>query len=179
MMDWLCLDHFTLWGRTDVKKLAWLIVSLLGVAACEPSPTGGVGPLVQPDLRPPSDLAGADLAMMMYKATLPTCAPVTITATQLFGGVVSGSCSCHKTTAPKMATAADLVNNLVGKMPRMAQMPLVTMGDPNRSYLIFRLTGEGDLIPGGSSGWMPAGGAKLGQSAMCQWINWIKSGTPP
>ena len=78
-----------------------------------------------------------------------------------------------------MATAQDLVNNLVGKMPRAAQMPLVTAGDPNKSYLIFRLTGEGDLITGGSSGWMPSGSAKLGQSAMCLWVNWIRSGAPP
>jgi len=132
------------------------------------------------DLRtPPSgDLAGADLAMMMYKASVPTCTPVTITATQLFANVVSASCSCHKTGAPRMANAADL-GLLVNKMPRSAMMPLVTSGDINRSYLVFRLTGEGDLIPGGSSGFMPLGGTKLNTSQMCQWVNWIKSGTQP
>ncbi len=178
MMDWFCLGHFTLWGRTDVKKLAWLIFGLFGVAGCDYTPLGM--PSMPADLRPAGDLAGADLSAPSYKATLPTCTPVTVTAGQVYSGVVSGSCiSCHKTTAPKMATAQDLVNNLVGKMPRAAQMPLVTSGDPNKSYLIFRLTGEGDLITGGSSGWMPSGSAKLGQSAMCLWVNWVRSGAPP
>ena len=69
--------------------------------------------------------------------------------------------------------------NLVNKMPRQAMMPLITSNDVNRSYVLFRLTGEGDQIPGGSAGYMPVGGSKLGTSPMCQWINWIKSGTPP
>ena len=52
----------------------------------------------------------------------------------------------------------------------VAGVQAVTPGDVNRSYLIFRLTGEGDLIPGGSSGFMPLGGSKLNNSQMCQAI---------
>lgn len=160
-----------------MKKLAWLIFGLVGVAGCDYTPLGA--PTQVADLRRPGDLAGADLSMPNYMAALPTCTPVTVTAGQVYSGVVSASCSCHKTNAPKMALAQDLITNLVGKMPRAAQMPLITSGDPNKSYLIYRLTGEGDLIPGGSAGWMPSGSAKLGQSAMCLWINWVRSGTPP
>jgi hypothetical protein len=162
----------------DVKHASWLIVCFAVAAGCEPSTTVGMNPFAS-DLRtPPSgDLAGVDLAMMMYKANVPTCTPVTSTATTLYQNVVMASCSCHKTGFPRMANAADLVA-LVNKMPRSAMMPLVTSGDVNRSYLIFRLTGQGDLIPGGSSGFMPLGGNMLTMSQMCQWINWINGGTP-
>jgi len=148
------------------------------VAACDPSQTTGPTGII--DMKPSvsGDLAGADLAMKTYMATLPSCTPVQITGSQVYAGVFNG-CSCHKSTAPRMASAADLMANLVNKMPRAAMMPLVTPGDVNRSYLIFRLTGEGDLIPGGSSGFMPLGGSKLNTSQMCQVVNWIRSGALP
>ena len=152
---------------------------LVVVAACDP--TAPIGPSKIVDMKPVTsgDLAGVDLAMKTYMATLPTCTQVTTNATQVFAGVINGSCSCHKTTAPRMASAADLINNLVNKMPRTAMMPLVTPNDVNRSYLMFRLSGEGDLIPGGSSGFMPLGGSKLNTSQMCQVVNWIRSGAIP
>jgi hypothetical protein len=163
----------------DVKQSPWLIACLLTWAACDPSQTTGPSTVFDLRMSSSTDMASTDLAMMTYKATLPTCSPVTITASQLFMNVVNGSCSCHKSTAsPKMASAADLAN-LVNKMPRQAMLPLITSNDVNRSYVLFRLTGEGDQIPGGSAGYMPVGGSKLGTSPMCQWINWIKSGTPP
>jgi len=151
---------------------------LVVVAACDP--TIPIGPSKIVDMKPVTtgDLAGVDLAMKTYMATLPSCTPVQTTASQVYAGVFNG-CSCHKTTAPRMASAADLIANLVNKMPRTAMMPLVTPGDVNRSYLIFRLTGEGDLIPGGSSGFMPLGGSKLNTSQMCQVVNWIRSGALP
>ncbi|MBL8635410.1 MAG: hypothetical protein JNM40_19440 [Myxococcales bacterium] len=165
-----------------MKHNPWLIVCLLSVSACEPEPTGGIPVNPRPDLAipPNADLAGTDLASYSYKSTkLPTCTPATVTATQLFNSVVSASCSCHKSSAsPRMNTASDLYNNLVNKNARLAQMKLVTPGDITRSYVLFRLTSEGDQIPGGSAGYMPLSGM-MGSSQLCQFVNWVRSGAAP
>lgn len=133
----------------------------------------------RPDLKVPAntDLQGADLASFSYTSTkLPSCPTETITATTLYNSVVSASCSCHKSNAsPRMASALDLRNNLVDKNARLAQMKLVTPGDITRSYVLFRLTSEGDQIPGGSSGYMPLSG-RLGNTPLCQFVNWVRSG---
>lgn len=77
-----------------------------------------------------------------------------------------------------MNTASDLYNNLVNKNARLAQMKLVTPGDITRSYVLFRLTSEGDQIPGGSAGYMPLSGM-MGSSQLCQFVNWVRSGAAP
>lgn len=164
-----------------MKHNPWLIVCLLSVSACEPEMTGGtITP--RPDLKIPAntDLQGADMASESIISTrLPTCTPATVTATQLFNSVVSASCSCHKSSSsPRMGTATDLYNNLVNKNARLAQMKLVTPGDITRSYVLFRLTSEGDQIPGGSAGYMPLSGM-MGTSQICQFVNWVRSGAAP
>lgn len=162
----------------DVKHTPWLIVCLLSISACEPETTGGTVP-ARPDLKVPAntDLQGADLATESVISTrLPSCPTATVTATQLFNSVVSPSCSCHRNnSSPRITNATDLFNNLVDKSARQAQMKLVTPGDITRSYVLLRLTGEGDRVTGGSGGYMPLSGM-MGTSQICQFVNWVRSG---
>lgn len=55
--------------------------------------------------------------------------------------------------------------------------PYVDPGfDINRSYLLYKLTGEQRKVPHGGGDPMPPSGGLIDDPSLCLVINWIKSG---
>ena len=132
--------------------------------------------LTAPDLLPPT-VTG-----------LPTdCAGDVVTAQAVYSGLVSSTCatnsSCHAAGAPRWTagSANDLKAAWVNKNADGASpsMPFVTPNDLNRSYVMYKVTGQQrnastDSTTAGST--MPLGGPALTHDQLCLLIQWIKAG---
>ena len=99
--------------------------------------------------------------------------------------ILAGSCAssgCHGTTNPNpgnkplvlaMGQAyANIVGVASGELPSMNR---ITVGDPDKSYLIHKLQGTHTSV-GGSGSQMPLGQAPLSQSRIDQIRKWAKDG---
>lgn len=127
----------------------------------------------------PQDMAGGGGGTTL--TNLPTgCAPG-VTADKLFTDTYMGNCAfggCHGDGATTFVakTAADL-KGLVGKAAtQTAKMPLVTAGDPQKSYLMYKLLGQ-QTKAGGSGLLMPQGaGTPQPANDLCKYLIWIQEG---
>ena len=72
-----------------------------------------------------------------------------------------------------MRTAAELLA-LKGKASSSA-LPYVTASDIDKSYLLYKLTGEQLKVPNGNGSQMPQGAALL-DSEKCRFVRWVKNG---
>jgi len=54
-------------------------------------------------------------------------------------------------------------------------MKRITPGDVDASYVLYKLHGQQDKVPGGGGSLMPQGGPKLSDDKLCLMINWVKS----
>ncbi|MBX7115443.1 MAG: hypothetical protein K1X64_14030 [Myxococcaceae bacterium] len=139
---------------------ASMTATLLAACGAAPQPTG-------PKLNPP-----------------PNCtAPATpITAEVLYNDVLKTSCAgstCHGggSMVPfKAGSAAEFKAVWVDQASTQTkQMPRVTPGDADKSYVMYKVMGQGTLA-GGTASQMPLGSAALSNEALCKIYNWIESG---
>ena len=122
--------------------------------------------------------AAADGGYML--TGLPTCTAATVTAMQLYAGVVSTSCTgsrCHDPGASgglAMGSVAQMRTNLLAASSS-ANIARVTAGDIHNSYVMYKLLGQQARITGGRGNRMPPT-APLNSTQLCLFINWIRSG---
>lgn len=161
-----------------------LMVALgaVGLAACG----GGTTPSNTTDMSTTTmgDMATSgpvDMAMTPPKLTVPAaCTPMMSgqTSSALYTSIVMSKCSgqtCHSNlTVPSLKNAADILA-LKNKASSTGSMPYVTPGDIDKSYLLYKLTGEQLKVPSGSGGRMPEGGM-LQESEICRFIQWVATG---
>ncbi|MBA3544960.1 MAG: hypothetical protein H0T76_00605 [Nannocystis sp.] len=104
-----------------------------------------------------------------------------VDAPTLWNSVVSAKCgvNCHLNNAAQgglnLKDAATMKANLVGKPSTQAMMNLVTPDVVAQSYLIYKLTDQQALAPGGGGAGMPIG-MPLTTAQKCLFVNWVKSG---
>lgn len=148
-------------------KIPALSASLLlaGLAAC-----GGDGGGTPPGLT----------------VTVPSGCATGVTADKLYTDVVQGTCavsSCHgagsQGTFFTISSAADMKAKWVSQASTQApQVPRVTAGDANKSFVLYKLIGEQEKAAGQGKGGarMPLGGDKLSDRQICEFVSWIKEG---
>jgi hypothetical protein len=160
---------------------------------------GGAGDLAGPvdlaggrsDLAGPGDMGGGtpDLAMPPRDmgagpvvTGLPTCTDTGITADVLFTTLARSSCAvtgdCHSKGDGGLTftSGATLKSALVGIASKQTTVvPLVTAGDVDRSYLMYKLTNQQATVMG-RGGIMPRGAGRLSDANLCKFIVWIKEG---
>jgi|CXWL01.1.fsa_nt_gi hypothetical protein len=107
-----------------------------------------------------------------------------ITADALYTDVLKTNCAtstCHGagTTVPfKANSGAEFKTVWVGKSPKpppSVTVPYVTAGDPDKSYVMYKVLGQGTTV-GGSASQMPLGDPPLSNDNICKIYNWIKDG---
>ena len=157
-------------------------VGAVGLAACggttTPSNTADMATNTNRDM---ATSGPVDMAMTPPKLTVPAgCNPTTAgqTSTLLYNTIVMSKCSgqtCHSNlTVPALKSAADVLA-LKNKQSSTPAMPYVTPGDIDKSYLLYKLTGEQSKVPSGSGGRMPEGSVLL-DSDICKFIQWVATG---
>ncbi len=102
--------------------------------------------------------------------------PLTATFGAVQAQVIAPACAlsgCHANGAYPDLRAHVAYANLVGA-PSSAGYPLITAGDPQRSYLLLKLTGG----PGMVGSRMPIGAAPLDSSRIALVRAWIERGAP-
>lgn len=93
---------------------------------------------------------------------------ITLVTAKCFGG------TCHNNgSVPSMKTAAELLA-LKGKASSSA-LPYVTANDIDKSYLLYKLTGEQLKVANGNGSKMPQTGSLL-DSELCRFVRWVKNG---
>lgn len=134
-----------------------------------------------PDMRATEDLTTVheDLgpAEKPKLTGLPMCTASTVSAADLYTKTVGTNCRvgmCHMNAVDAKA----IIDWWVGK-PALgtAAMPLVTAGDIDQSYVMYKLMGQhmNPLVRGmGVS--MPRNKPRLSDEHLCNFINWIKGG---
>ena len=110
-----------------------------------------------------------------------TCIPaIAATAASVHAEVIAKGCtfgSCHSGSAPRAGldlTTIEKLTATVGKGSSQGKGPLVTAGDPAKSYLLLKMKGE-DLASGTTQ--MPPSG-KLCQAKIDALQAWITAGAP-
>ena len=91
--------------------------------------------------------------------------------------VVQPKCGCHTggSGGLTMTDAATVKGNNVGVGATNADMDRVTAGDVDHSYLLFKILGQQNNVPGGGGSTMPLG-STLTDAQKCLLVNWVKSG---
>lgn len=133
---------------------------------------------------PPRDMTSptGDMAMGGPKLMgLPTCTITGVTADAVFSGPGMASCAmgrCHSTGAGGLTftSGATLKSSTVGVSSGQAPaMKLVTAGNVDQSYLIYKLMNQ-QTAAGGRGDLMPKGGTKLPDADLCKFIVWVREG---
>lgn len=152
--------------RTTVSVIGTTLLIL--VAAC-----GGDGGTTTPQ-----DMASGGTTGL---TGLPANCAAGVTADKLFNDTYKASCvlsGCHGDNASTFSakTVAEL-KGLVGKAAaQTTKMPLVTAGDPNKSYLMYKMMGQ-QAKAGGSGSLMPLGSPQPQAAAeLCKYLVWIQEG---
>ena len=121
------------------------------------------------DARPPEDMGKPGPVV----TGLPRCTDTGVTADIVFNQVARGSCAggrCHS-----FSSGATLKSAFVGVASGQTRLfPIVTPSDIDRSYLMYKLTGQQASAMGGG-GIMPRAG-RLRDADLCKFIVWIKEG---
>jgi hypothetical protein len=188
-------------GRQAAPLAIFMWALLCSAASCVPgSPCGddmhGAGPGTAdgppamgdgpPRRDGPPDLAptGGEMGGIQLMG-LPNCPKATVTADVVFDTVVRTSCggsNCHlmrNMASPLLSDARTLRDNLVGKLPLSATMPLITPGKIHESYTLYKIMNQQSYVPGGGGLQMPYGGmySDIQRTAIaCGFIQWIQSG---
>lgn len=131
-----------------------------------------------PDLSmPPRDMAAGPMV-----TGLPTCTDTGVTADVLFTTVARSSCAvtgdCHAKGDGGLTftSGATLKSAMVGIASKQTTVvPLVTAGDVDRSYLMYKLVNQQAAVMG-RGGIMPRGAGRLSDANLCKFIVWIKEG---
>lgn len=122
-----------------------------------------------------------DMAMPPPVLTIPSgCDPAsgtetatslaTLVQTKCFGG------TCHNNgSLPSMKTAAELLALKNKQTASNTPIPYVTPSDPDKSYLLYKLTNEQLKVANGNGSQMPQG-STLMASELCRFIRWVKLG---
>ena len=118
-----------------------------------------------------------DMTMAPPKLTVPAgCAVASETAATL-NTLVQSKCyggTCHNSgSVPSMKSAAELL--ALKNKSSSAALPYVTPNDIDKSYLLYKLTGEQLKVSNGNGSKMPQTGSLL-DSEVCRFINWVRSG---
>lgn len=155
----------------------WITFAMLQLA-CNQDPTpDGTG-----DMSVPRDMTGTvtrDMTRPPPMVTVPVmCEAGVITAQQLYDTVVKTSCAsnnCHGgPQLPSLKSAAE-IKALVGQSS-FSSLPYIDSGkDINKSYLLYKLTGEQLKVPAGGGLQMPDG-APLSEQDICKFFLWVSSG---
>jgi cysteine-rich repeat protein len=106
----------------------------------------------------------------------PDCAPADVSLQQAWAAV-QGACNCHGNGAGnlKFSDAATFRASMLGVYPTTAELPLVSAGDPDSSYLIFKLLNQQGSVAGGRGSRMPIA-KPLGAAQVCAVYRWIAGG---
>lgn len=148
--------------------------------ACGSSGTGMMNSDGGQDLAGPKDLASPPPDLSPPKLTQPAnCAAATVNATMVYNSVFKPRCSngnCHGgPLLPSLKSATDLP--LMVGQASASDFPYVDATfDINRSYILYKLTGEQRKVPHGGGDAMPPSGGLIDDPSLCMVINWIKGG---
>ena len=128
-------------------------------------------------------MGAADMTSTGPKVTgLPSCTDTGVTADTVFNAVGKTSCAmgrCHSTGAGYLpfTDGATMKSVMVGKKSGQSMLNVVTAGNVDQSYLIYKLMDQhlGTGV-GGKGELMPKGGTKLPNADLCKFIVWVKEG---
>ena len=173
--------------------LCSLIAAVALSAACGKDNTmPGTGDMA---VKPGSDLAMGPVDMAMNppdmappKLDIQNCATATVTAASFYSTVINqgtgtanstcASAGCHVAAGmgatPAMDTMATFIANLKGK-PSSATMNYVTPNDVDKSFLLYKITGQ-HLRVQQFGEQMPSLKPALSAMQQCTIINWVRSG---
>ncbi len=106
----------------------------------------------------------------------PNCQDAAVSVAQAYGAV-QGTCNCHANGPGGLtfSNAASFRTSMVGVDAQIAKMKLVTAGDIDHSYLLFKILNQQDNVVRGGEAPMPIGKI-LSDAQKCTLINWVKSG---
>ncbi|MCY1060118.1 DUF4215 domain-containing protein [Nannocystis sp. SCPEA4] len=105
------------------------------------------------------------------------CAPASVSAAQAWQAV-KGSCNCHGNgvgTSLIFKDGESFRDSMVGVPSTMAAIDIVTAGDVDRSYLLFKLLNQQTNVVGGGGNPMPIGKV-LSDAQLCTVIEWVRGG---
>ena len=128
-------------------------------------------------------VGAADMTSTGPKVTgLPSCTDTGVTADAVFNAVAKTSCAmgrCHSTGAGYLpfTDGATMKSAMVGKKSGQSMLNVVTAGNVDQSYLIYKLMDQHLAMGvGGKGELMPKGGTKLPNADLCKFIVWVKEG---
>jgi len=106
----------------------------------------------------------------------PNCGGADVSASQVYNSI-KGSCGCHGGGAGGLpfTTTESFRGNMVGVNSQTAAMKLVTAGDINQSYVVYKVLNQHSKVVGGRGNPMPLG-KSLSDAQKCLLINWVKGG---
>lgn len=129
------------------------------------------------------DLASSGAADMALSFPVPAgCNTATAaTGTAAYMVLNSAGCTgsgCHNAgQTPVFASQTTFMSATIGKAST-AGMNYVVAGDPDHSYLLYKLGGLAAKVPGGGGAQMPQGKTPLTAAQLCTIYQWIKNGAP-
>lgn len=105
------------------------------------------------------------------------CAPAMVGVDAAFAGAIMGNCGCHGggSGGLQFSDAASFKAVTVNVDATNADMKRITPGNIDASYILYKLHGQQDKVPGGGGKQMPLGGSQLSDDKLCLMINWVKS----
>ncbi len=162
--------------RADLAGAADLAVAHDLAGAADMATTADLS-TATPDLSTPA----GDMATGPVVTGLPTCTVTGVNADMVFTDVARGSCAsgmCHNMGSAGLTftTGATFKSALVGVTSKqVATLALVTASNIDKSYLMYKLTGQHTAL-GGRGDLMPKGGMRLSDANLCKFIVWIKEG---
>ena len=106
----------------------------------------------------------------------PGCSDAKVTHQQAYAAV-QGTCNCHGNGPGGLtfSSAGTFRSSMVGVTAQIASMKLVTAGDIDQSYLLYKVLNQQDNVVRGGDSPMPIGKI-LSDAQKCMLINWVKSG---
>ncbi|MFO0578570.1 MAG: hypothetical protein U1A78_31590 [Polyangia bacterium] len=119
-----------------------------------------------------------DMTMAPPKLTVPAGCDTTQAETAAnLNTLVQAKCyggTCHNNgSLPSMKSAAELL--ALKNKSSSSSLPYVTPNDIDKSYLLYKLTGEQLKVPNGNGSKMPQTGSLL-DSEVCRFVRWVKNG---
>lgn len=161
--------------RTTIPSI--LLTALVLAAGCgNTSPSGT-----------PTDMAGVDQASSQPDMALVFPVPagcntaMAATGTAAYSVLSTAGCtggSCHNISQiPAFSTQTGFMAATINKVSTSG-LSYVVPSDPDRSYLLYKLSSNPRLAPGGSGSQMPSGRTPLTAAQMCTIYQWIKNGAP-
>lgn len=170
------------WGRRGFQVGTGVLcvgLALAGLWGCD-SGSPGTGARDGGVDAGPRDLASPPADLAPPKVSVPaSCASASPTAAQIYDPVFKGRCdntNCHGgPLLPSLKRATDLPL-MVGQSSASDYSYVDPGFDVNKSYLLYKLTGEQRRVPHGGGDPMPPNSGLIDDTSLCMVINWIRSG---